>query len=482
MSSQFFPKLSQNYIELLDDDEYYDVTIEAGEDPNVNIFRAHMNILCYRSPYLRRVLASNKRNNDNILAHIKLPNISPEILKIILKYIYGGILSLDEQESSDILKILIAADELLLQEIVEYLQDYLVENKSKWIVQHFELVHQTGFQRNNLIKIQQFCTNLMAKSPEKIFKSFDFTSLPEKSLILLIKRNDLQMNEIEVWEHVLKWGLAQNPTLIPDPDTWTDEDFKIMENTLKECLPLIRFFSLSSKEFLQKVHPYKKLLKHQLYENLLNSYLDPEIEPNDNVSFPRNIQVDEIIDSKIVNLNIVSTISRWIDKVEINDKFSQLRELYVPYKFKLLLRASKDGFNPGTFHTLCDDKAFTITFVKIKETEEIMGGYNPSIFISSDSWGKTKDSFIFTFKNIYSFKGSIISKVNEMDCAINNHREHGPGFGNDLILYASKGSITGINAIICKKEYYDKKLNDIKEEFLIEDYEVFQIVKRKNIK
>jgi hypothetical protein len=25
------------------------------------------------------------------------------------------------------------------------------------------------------------------------------------------------MKEVEVWEHVLKWGLAQNPTLIPDP-------------------------------------------------------------------------------------------------------------------------------------------------------------------------------------------------------------------------------------------------------------------------
>ena len=85
MSNQFFSKLSQNYIELLDDDEYYDVTIEVGEDPNVKIFRAHMNILCYRSPYLRRALDSNKKNNDNILAHIKLPNISPEIFQTILK-------------------------------------------------------------------------------------------------------------------------------------------------------------------------------------------------------------------------------------------------------------------------------------------------------------------------------------------------------------------------------------------------------------
>ena len=82
---EFFSKLSQNYIELLEDDEYYDITIEVGEDTNVNIFRAHMNILCYRSPYLRRVLASNKKNNDNVLNHIKLPNISPEIFQIILR-------------------------------------------------------------------------------------------------------------------------------------------------------------------------------------------------------------------------------------------------------------------------------------------------------------------------------------------------------------------------------------------------------------
>jgi hypothetical protein len=37
MSKQFFTKLSQNYIEILEDDEYYDVTIEVGEDPNVNL-------------------------------------------------------------------------------------------------------------------------------------------------------------------------------------------------------------------------------------------------------------------------------------------------------------------------------------------------------------------------------------------------------------------------------------------------------------
>ncbi|GET51636.1 BTB/POZ protein [Rhizophagus irregularis DAOM 181602=DAOM 197198] len=88
MVTRFFSKLSQNYIELLKDDEYYDITIEVGEDPDVKIFRAHMNILCYRSPYLRRIIKSNNKNNDNALAHIKLSNTSPEIFQIVYLWRY----------------------------------------------------------------------------------------------------------------------------------------------------------------------------------------------------------------------------------------------------------------------------------------------------------------------------------------------------------------------------------------------------------
>src|SRR5436190_18860410 len=98
------------------------------------------------------------------------------------RYIYGGIFSLNDQDTSNFLKILIAANELLLQELADYLQKYLAENKYKWLEQHFELIHRTSFQSNNFFELQQFCTNIMTKFPEKIFKSFDFTSLPEKSL------------------------------------------------------------------------------------------------------------------------------------------------------------------------------------------------------------------------------------------------------------------------------------------------------------
>ncbi|GBB93850.1 hypothetical protein RclHR1_02240022 [Rhizophagus clarus] len=416
MPTQFFSKLSQNLIELLKDDEYYDITIEVGEDPNHNI--------------------------------------------------------------SGNLELLATADQLQLQELVDYLQKYLIENKSVWIKENFELTHRICFQSNNLLELQKCCTEIMANSPEQVFTSLDFTSLPDKSLISLIKRDDLQMKEIEVWEYILKWGLAKNATIVSDPDTWTDEDFETMKNTLQHCIPLIRFYSLLPKEFLCKVLPYKKLFNQQLYKNLLSSYMNPDSEPNDdNILLPRNIKTNLVLDTKIVNLNIISTISRWINNMDYNNKFSYLRELYFPYEFKLLLRGSRDGFTPKKFHELCNRKVATITFIKVKETEEILGGYNPLVWNHVGFYYQTKYSFIFSFKNKRTLKDGILSNVENVYHAVDNRfQNYGPTFGEDLLMWAENDS-NDYEHILIKKKDYEKKIRD-EGEFSMEDYEVFQIIKR----
>ena len=87
MADKLLSKLSKDLLEILNDEEYYDITIEVGSDPNVKVFRAHMVILNYRSPYLRRILSTNKKKNDGTLEHIKLPNILPEIFHVILRFV-----------------------------------------------------------------------------------------------------------------------------------------------------------------------------------------------------------------------------------------------------------------------------------------------------------------------------------------------------------------------------------------------------------
>ena len=63
------------------------------------------------------------------------------------------------------------------------------------------------------------------------------------------------MSEAQVWEHVLKWGLAQNPEL---SSNYSKDDFNTLKNTLQQCIQFIRFYNLTSKEFCDKVFPYIK--------------------------------------------------------------------------------------------------------------------------------------------------------------------------------------------------------------------------------
>src|SRR6266516_3298073 len=105
----------------------------------------------------------------------------------------------------------------------------------------------------------------------------------------------------------------------------------------------------------------------------MKNYLNLNSKTSNDILPPRHRNIDGIIDSEIVNLNIVSIISRWIDRIDVKSKFSYVRELYLPYKFKLLLRGSRDGFTPNKFHTLCDNIPYTVIFVKVKETGEIVG-------------------------------------------------------------------------------------------------------------
>ncbi|PKY31976.1 hypothetical protein RhiirB3_419851 [Rhizophagus irregularis] len=72
--------LSQSLLNTLDNDEYYDITIEVGNDTDVKIFRAHMVILSCRSPYLRKILLANKKENifmaENLIWKLMILQIS----------------------------------------------------------------------------------------------------------------------------------------------------------------------------------------------------------------------------------------------------------------------------------------------------------------------------------------------------------------------------------------------------------------------
>ncbi|RIA92249.1 hypothetical protein C1645_820933 [Glomus cerebriforme] len=459
--NKFLPNLSQNLLEILDDDEYFDIIIEVGDDPYVEIFRAHMVILSYRSPYLRRILSINKPKINGIL-HIKLSNILPEIFQIILRYIYGGKISLIEYDTPDIIKILIAANTLSIQELIPHLQLYLIENKTKWLEQNFNLIYQMSFENYSFLELQKFCTELISKQPEKIFNAIDYTSISEEFLISLLQHDNLHMSEIQIWDHIIKWGISQNPELSSDPSNYSNNDFIILKNILQQCIPFIKFKEFTAKEFLTKVYPYKKILPEKFQENLIECFLDNNYKPSKKLK----------IDSKIITIQHVELISKWIDKLEFKDNIKN------SYEFKLIFRGSRDGFTPKNFHDICDNQSHTISIIKVRDSNEILGGYNPIIWKSGNSYGITDDSFIFSFKNNYEIENHILSRVEDENRAINYCYRYGSSFGNGDLIITSFGyfyNMNKYNTNYCAKGSYEKQIRNTQDKFSIEEYEIFQI-------
>ena len=103
-----------------------------------------------------------------------------------------------------------------------------------------------------------------------------------------------------------------------------------------------------------------------------------------------NLLPKGFIDSTLVNRKHITLFTNQIDKRDEDTKY-----INVPYKFNLLYRAGRDGNTNAAFHEKCDNKKATITVVKIKGSEQIVGGYNP---LEWDVSGckSTLDSFIFS--------------------------------------------------------------------------------------
>ncbi|CAG8760929.1 4588_t:CDS:1, partial [Ambispora leptoticha] len=132
--------------------------------------------------------------------------------------------------------------------------------------------------------------------------------------------------------------------------------------------------------------------------------------------------------STVITEEHAAEIATWVDKRA--ETYSTANN---PYEFKLLLRGSRDGFTKETFWKICDKQANTIVVMKVKNTDEILGGYNPIKWDKSiDNYVKCNDSFIFSLKN-GTIRKNILSCVKHPIWAIYCSSKHGPHF-NDICM------------------------------------------------
>ncbi|KAF0415737.1 BTB-domain-containing protein [Gigaspora margarita] len=480
MSLSFHSRLSDNFGTLLEQAEDYDVMIKVGKLKTENKhFRAHSVILRARSEYFRAALSNKWAKKEGSKYVFEKPNIRPIVFEVILRYIYSGNIVLDKLSGKDIVELLVAADELIFEELIYPLQDYLLKNKLVWIQENILYVLNTVIGLSACNQLRFHCISIVCPDPVKFFESREFIELDEATLISLLNRDDLCMEEGKIWDLVLRWGLINTPNLKNlDIVNWGTKEFNALEKTLQRCIPLIRFGQLSIEEFNTKVKPYIRILPSNLRSRVVQHLLSKR-QSETIVTIPTT--PERAIDSIIITHQQAALIACWIDRKQVTESTSLSEMVPIPYYFRLLFRGSRDGYFAKTFHTQCDGQGATIVVVRVSKSDELIGGYNPIGWSSPRDveWRGTRDSFIFSLGDGKELSKAKISRIKEdyVNDAIQLHDRLGPSFGfyelkivDDAARAETSYASGGLK--------YEHTIRDKWNYFRVDDYEVFQVLKK----
>ncbi|PKC11055.1 hypothetical protein RhiirA5_413568, partial [Rhizophagus irregularis] len=114
----------------------------------------------------------------------------------------------------------------------------------------------------------------------------------------------------------------------------------------------------------------------------------------------------------------------------------------------------------------------TIWVAKIKDSTQIIGGYNPLDWNGDGVWKTTTDSFIFNFTDGKNISTSKISYVNIREYAVFCHDAYGPTMGN---LHSNRNGWSNVNR--GDGDRYPN-IGIPENHFTVEYYEVFQVINK----
>ncbi|GES85061.1 BTB/POZ protein [Rhizophagus clarus] len=400
MLSESSQDVINDYGKLLENDEGYDVIIYVSENENEKEIHAHSVILRIRSQYFRAAFSKECHEKIDGKFIFRRPNISSQLFEIILRFIYCGKIDLENLHGHNILKLLLAVNELEIQTLINNIQEYLIKYQDGFLQQNLVEILETVYQHKPLSELFDRSLKKICEEPEILFNSNKFINLKPSLLELVLERDDLLLDEIVIWDNLIKWCLAQHSNISQDPTQWNNEDITIMKKTIHKFISLIRFNHISSESFATKIYPFKEIMAKKLVNNI------------------------------------------------------------------------RDGNTNTAFHNNCDNKGDTLVVVKIKDSNQIVGGYTPLNWDSSDTLKFTYDIFIFSFANKDNLQSLKVSYGNGSANSIYCRPINGPVFGiSDLYFY--EGSW---HSYINDDSSYLKI--DIPSGFNADDYEVFQVFKK----
>ncbi|CAG8715245.1 13968_t:CDS:2 [Funneliformis caledonium] len=355
------------------------------------------------------------------------------------------------------------SDELGLTTLIQHILQYLIENQSFHLRRNpLKFLQTLSCHENEIFSsLKDYSIEIICEDPVKfLFNSPDFLLLDKSILISILIQDFLDVkDEVQIWNHVLKWGISQMPSsqfILKTINNWTREETDILKEILSDFIPLIRWLDISLNDVMNKVAPYSNILPKDFCREIFNAHRSTSTTSESTLlnEFPLINYIESLpprfpLNSLLITPKKVSYLASWIDKEKKN-------------------------------YYSCDNL--------------LIGGYNPLDWkpkydsVNGNSMYQTENSFLFCFGKgekkdksgakdgnpVVKSKISKLIRVSNPQKAIYYSPVSGPCFGggcdlgiinNQIVSYGSL-SYNGINKFIKEESHLD-----------LEDYEVFQVVK-----
>ena len=134
---------------------------------------------------------------------------------IFKRYMYNGIINIDNLDANEILELLEACDELCFDELIGDLQNLLINEEKEWIQENLIDIYKISSKHQSFNLLQDYCDELIYHdNAELLLKSKDIVVTEKPMFMTILKKDDLELMEIDIWDCVIRWGVGQIENLV----------------------------------------------------------------------------------------------------------------------------------------------------------------------------------------------------------------------------------------------------------------------------
>ena len=234
-------------------------------DASDKTFCAHKYVLATSSAVFHAMFYGSLAEKESI---VRLPDTNEEILEQFLKFLYMEDCALT---ADNVFAILYLAKKYIVPSLKEKCTNFLMENLNPENV--LDVLDQvTRFDEEDL---KRHCWKVIQSNTSKVVASDNFNNISQATLAKLLMRDNLNVQEVELFHAVLKWIDFQCSCKNLEPTS------KNRRSVIGKAIYGLRFFSMSHKEFVEHVAKSGLLTSDELvpiYEKFLVGVDSPALK------------------------------------------------------------------------------------------------------------------------------------------------------------------------------------------------------------